>query len=85
MKEALEACTEPKLTVEQARRLVVAFVDKVEAPVAIDPERAGLPPVGKCRAARITLRIPLIDGTRRVLAPMYEARFKGERVLLDRE
>ena len=85
LKEALEAVAGPRLTAEQARRLVVEIVEKVEAPVAVDPKLAGPPKAKRCRAAWITLQLPLIDGTRRVLAPMYDARFKGERVLLDRE
>ncbi len=85
MKQALEACAVPGFTVEQARQLVVAFVEKVEASVSVDYARAELPKAKKCRAAWITLRYALIDGTRRVLAPMYDARFTGERVLLDRE
>jgi len=29
--------------------------------------------------------MPLRDGTKRILAPMYDPRFSGERILLDRE
>ena len=85
MKEAIGVCSEPTLTAEQARRLMLAFVQKVEAPVDIDPKRAGLPKAVKCRGAWVTLSMPLLDGTSRVLAPMYDARFKGKRLLLDRE
>ncbi len=65
--------------------LVLALVEKVEAPVAVDPKQAGLPKAQRCRGAWVTLRLPLLDGTRRVLAAMYDARFKGERILLDRK
>ena len=85
MKEALASTNEPNLTTEQARRLVLAFVEKVEGPVSIDPKLAGLPKAKRCRGLWVTLHLPLLDGTRRVLAPMYDARFKGERLLLDRE
>lgn len=85
MKEALEAASGPNLTAEQARRLVLAFVERVEAPVPVDPARAGLPRASRCRGAWVTLRLPLMDGTSRVLAPMYDAKFKGNRLLLDME
>lgn len=85
MKEALEAADGPKLTVEQARRLVLAFVKKVEGPIDVDPRRICLPKAKRGRAVWVALNMPLADGTIRILAPMYDARFKGERLLLDTE
>ncbi len=85
MNEALQAAAEPKLTSEQARRLVMAFVQRVEGLVAVDPRAAGMPNAKQARGLWVTLRVPLDDGTTRVLAPVYTAAFKGERLLLGRE
>ena len=73
-----------ELTTENARRLVLAFVERVEAIVTAEV------PVGKGkakthRAAWVTLKIPLLDGARRILAPFYDPRYDDERILLNRE
>lgn len=73
-----------ELTPEVARRLVLAFVQKIEAPVMIDVP-VGLGKVKKQRAVWVSLKLPMLDGTRRILAPLYDPRYKGDRVLLDRE
>ena len=71
-------------TTENARRLILAFVESIEVPVEAEiPQVKGKP--RKCRAAWVTLKMPLLDGTRRILAPLYDPRNKEERVLLDRE
>lgn len=85
MKEALATSDETTLDAKSARRLVLAFVEKIEASVAVDPKQAGLPKAKRCRGVWVTLRLPLKDGTQRILAPMYDARFQGERLLLDKE
>jgi hypothetical protein len=62
----------------------LAFVERIEALVTAEV------PVGKGktkthRAAWVALKIPLLDGTRRILAPLYDPRYDDERILLDRE
>jgi len=76
--------TNDVLTKENARRLVLAFVERIDALVEAEV------PVGKGktkthRAAWVTLKIPLLDGTRRILAPLYDPRYDDDRILLDRE
>lgn len=83
MNEAFEAVSRPKLTVEQARRLVLACVKRVDGPVDVEPKLIGLPKAKRGRAVCVTLNIPLATGATRILAPLYDARFKGTRILLD--
>jgi hypothetical protein len=82
--QAVRETAGQELSTETARRLVLAFIERIEAPVAAEtPNDDGKP--RKCRAAWVTLKLPMLDGTRRILAPFYTNAFKGERVLLDRE
>lgn len=82
---AAEVLSGAVLTKEQARRLVLAFVERIDAPFPADHL-----PKARChkrqpKAAWVKLRLPMSDGTCRILAPIYDPRYSGERVLLKRE
>lgn len=82
--QAVTDTTGKGLPIETARRLVLAFVERIEAPVKAEiPLENGK--TKRCRAAWVALKMPMLDGTRRILTPLYDNRFTGERVLLDRE
>lgn len=84
VEQAITDAAENSLTPEIARRLILAFIERVEAPVSVEIPDANHKP-RKCRAAWVTLKLPMSDGTQKVLTPLYGARYKGERVLLNRE
>ncbi len=84
VEQATTGIADGELTPEIARRLLLAFIQKVEAPVKAErPEKDGK--LVPCRAAWVTLKLPLQNGVRRILAPIYTKRYKGYRVLLDME
>lgn len=84
LEQAVDGADDYDLTHDKARRVIVGFVERVIAPVEAEvPLPNGM--TKRCRAARVKLKLPLQDGTTRILAPLYDPRHKGARVLLDRE
>jgi hypothetical protein len=84
VEQAVADAADGGLTTETARRLILAFVERIEAPVEAETPNGNHKP-RKCRAAWVTLKQPMRDGTRRILTPFHSNSFTGQRVLLDRE
>ena len=83
MDKAASASAGGELAKNQARQLVLAFVERIEAPINTDAPHAskGINKLG--RAVRVTLRAPLSDGRRTFIAPLYLPQHTGERIVLD--
>lgn len=80
-KAAIEAAGS-ELTKEQAKMLVRAFVERVEAPLNVDCLGASKGSNKLGRASLVTLRLPLSDGRSTFLAPLYDPKYEGERLVL---
>ena len=83
MDEAVKASAGTELSGNLARQLVLAFVERIEAPVKTDSPHAVRRSNRIRRAARVTLRAPLSDGRRTFIAPLYLPAYMGERLVLD--
>lgn len=80
--DVIKDLSNSEITAEQARRLILTFVEKVEAPILIEKNESSTKNGYLKRGAWITLRIPLPDGTRRIFAPFYSKNYEGERIII---
>ena len=83
MERAIKESAGQELTKQQARQLVLAFVERVEGPLNTNSPGASKGRNKLGRAVRVTLRLALADGRQEFIAPIYNPKYTGERVVLD--